>query len=143
MKSILIAAAFAIVLPGQTDKLQSEVLVSTLPAAELTKQLTAPAGTIEHKSEVARSGPVAAVVRTTGCMKDSSGGCKVNADVVIYKPNGSIFHEAKNLDLTTGRRVVPLKIDANSATGIYKIVVKVRDLTARRFGTAERQFSVK
>ena len=48
---------------GQTEKLQSEVLISTLPAADLTKQIAAATGTIEHKSEVARGGPVAAVVR--------------------------------------------------------------------------------
>jgi uncharacterized protein YfaS (alpha-2-macroglobulin family) len=107
------------------------------------KQITAAAGTIEHKSEVARGGPVAAVVRTTGCMKDTVGACNVNADIVIYKPDGSVFREAKSLDLPAGHGAVPFKIDANSATGLYKVVVTVRDLTARRFATMERQFAVK
>ena len=161
MKRTLIAAALAVALAlvasaqqsrptgqpgavtGQTEKLQSEVLISTLPTADLTKQITAATGTIEHKSEVARGGPVAAVVRTTGCMKDTAGACKVNADVVIYKPDGSVFHEVKSLDLPAGRGAVPLKIDANTATGIYKVVVTIRDLTARRFATVEQQFGVK
>ena len=161
MKISLIAAALFVALvpvasaqqsrpagqPGalttQTETLQSEVLISTQPTAELTKQIAAATGTIEHKSEVARGGPLAAVVRTTGCMKDAAGACRINADVVIYKPDGSVFHEAKSLDLPTGRGAVPLKIDANSVTGLYKVVVTVRDLTARRFATVERQFGVK
>jgi hypothetical protein len=83
-KTTLIAAALAVALAlvasaqqsrpaGQTETLQSEVLISTLPAADLSKQIAAATGTIEHKSEVARGGPVAAVVRTTGCMKDTAG----------------------------------------------------------------------
>jgi hypothetical protein len=128
---------------GQTDKLQSEVIISTLPTSDLTKQITAATGAIEHRSEIARGGPVAAVVRTTGCMKDTAGTCKVSADIVIYKPDGLVFHEVKSLDLPAGRGAVPLKIDANTATGVYKVVVTVRDLTARRFATVERQFGVK
>jgi hypothetical protein len=154
MKRTLITAALAVALAlvasaqqplptGQTDKLQSEVLISTLQAADLTKQITAATGTIEHKSEVVRGGPVAAVVRTTGCMKDTTGACRVNATVVIYKPDGSVFHEVKSLDLPTGRGAVPLTIDANSPTGVYKVVVTIRDLTTRRFGTVEQQFGVK
>jgi len=154
MKRTLIAAARAVALAvvasaqesrptGQTEKLQSEVLISTLPTADLTKQITAATGTIEHKSEVARGGAVAAVVRTTACMKDTASACKVNADVVIYKPDGSVFHEVKSLDLPSGRGAVPFKLDANAATGVYKVVVTIRDLTARRFATVEQQFGVK
>jgi hypothetical protein len=161
MKRTLLAAALAVAMApvafaqqpppgGQSgtpasppEGLQTEVLVSTLPAAELSKQIAAATGAIEHKSEVARGGPVAAVVRTTGCMKDTAGACRVNVDVVVYKPDGSVFHEAKSLDLPTGRGVVPLKIDASVATGLYKVVVTVRDLAARRFAALERQFGVK
>jgi len=147
MKTILIAALAVALAPvaliGQKETLHSEVLVSTLAPAELTKQIAATTGTIEHKSEVARGGPAAAVVRTTGCVKDTAGACAVNAHVVVYKPDGSVFHEAKSLDLPTGRGSVPLAIDANAATGLYRIVVTVRDLTARRSATVERQFGVR
>jgi len=34
-------------------------------------------------------------------------------------------------------------IDANTAAGVYKVVVTIRDVTARRFATVERQFGVK
>ncbi len=145
----LLIAVFSLVLAqggalsSQTDKLNSEVLITTLPTIELTKQVTAEKGTIEHKSEVARGGPVAAVVRTTGCMKDAAGACKVNADVVVYKPDGTVFHEAKNLDLPAGRGAVPLKFDADAPTGVYRVVATIRDLAGRRFATAERQFGVK
>ena len=130
-------------LSSLTQKLDSEVLITTLATPELTKQVNAESGVIEHKSEVSRGGPVAAVVRTKGCQKDTAGACNVNADVVIYKPDGSIFHEAKNLDLPAGRGAIPLKVDASAPTGVYKVVVTIRDLTARRFGSLERQFGVK
>jgi hypothetical protein len=38
---------------------------------------------------------------------------------------------------------VPLKIDADAPTGVYRVVARVRDLAARRFATVERQFGVK
>lgn len=130
-------------LTSKTDKLQSEVIVSILPTADLTRQITAEKGTIEHKSEVARGGPVAAVVRVNACQKDSAGTCKVNADVVVYKPDGSVFHEVKQLDLPAGRAAVPLTFDAQATTGVYHVVATIRDLTARRFATVERYFGVK
>jgi hypothetical protein len=158
MKATLIATALAMALvPGASaqqspptgqrgtapgpQSLQWEVLISTLPAADLAKQLASATGTIEHRSEVARGGPVAAVVRTTGCTNEPAGGCTVN--VVVYAPDGSVLQEVKDLALPTGRASVPLEIDANSVTGLYKVAIRVRDLTARRFGTAERQFGVK
>ena len=129
-------------LSNQMQRLQSEVLVSTLATADLTREITAPDGKIEHRSEVARGGPVAAVVRTTGCQQEN-GSCKVNADVIVYGPDGSVFHEAKNLDLPRGRAAVPLNVDAQAATGLYRVVVTVRDLAARRVSTVERPFGVK
>lgn len=154
MKRIVLAALLIALAPvfapglsapaSQSDTLQSEVLVSTLPTEDLKKLIAAPSGPIEHKSEVARGGPVAVVVRTTGCMKDTAGRCTLNADVVVYRPDGSVFHEAKTLDLSpTGRIVVPLNIDANAGTGLYKVAVRIRDMTARRFAEMERQFAVK
>jgi len=122
---------------------QTDVLISTLPIDELTKQIAAQDGKIEDTSEVARGGPVAVVVRSTGCMKDEAGHCNITANVTVYKPDGSIFHEAKALDVSAGRVTVPLDIDANAATGLYKVVVTVRDLTARRFPVLERKFAVK
>jgi hypothetical protein len=127
--------------PHSPETLQWEVLISTLPPADLTKQIATATGTIEHKSEVARGGPVAAVVRTTGCSKEPEGGCTVT--VIVYAPDGSVLQQVKDLALPTGRASVPLEIDANSATGVYRVAIRVRDLTARRFGTAERQFGVK
>jgi hypothetical protein len=129
---------------GPTETLQSEILISTLPTAELTKQIADEKGTIEHRSEVERGGPVAVVIRSTDCMKDEEGRCNITAKVTVYKPDGSVFHETKALDLPPkGRLAVPLTIDATAGTGLYKVVVTVRDLTARRFGVLERRFAVK
>jgi hypothetical protein len=63
--------------------------------------------------------------------------------VVVYRPDGSVFHEVKKLNLPRGRAAVPLKIDARAPGGVYRVVVTVRDLASRRFATLERQFGVK
>jgi hypothetical protein len=130
-------------LSNQTPQLQSEVLISSLGTPDLTREVTADNGQIEHTSEVARGGPVAAVVRSRGCQKDAVGICQVNADVVVYRPDGSVFREVKSLDLPKGRAAVPLTFDAQATTGVYRVVVTVRDLSARRFAKVERQFGVK
>jgi hypothetical protein len=129
-------------LSSQTQRLQSELLISTLATPDLTREITAENGKIEHYSEVARGTPVAAVLRTSGCQRET-GSCKVNADIVVYRPDGSVFHEAKNLDLPQGRVAVPLKVDSQAVTGVYRVVATVRDLAARRFAKVERQFGVK
>jgi hypothetical protein len=129
-------------LSSQTQRLQSEILISTLATPDLTREITAENGTLEHVSEVTRGEPVAAVLRTAGCQKDS-GACKVNADVVVYRPDGSVFYEAKGLDLPQGRAAVPLKLDAQAPTGVYRVEATIRDLAARRFAKIDRQFGVK
>ena len=111
--------------------------------AGATKQVTDANGTIEHKSEVPRGGPVAAVVRVPGCQHDAAGACKVNADVIVYKPDGSVSTRRKTSTCRPGAVPVPLKFDASAATGVYRVVVTIRDVTARRFATVERQFGVK
>jgi hypothetical protein len=157
MNGSLFVAALAVMVPlgiygpypaqsprsEQTQTLQSEVVISTLSIEDLKKQLAAPGGKVEDKSEVSRAEPVTVIVRATGCMKDEAGQCDINANVTVYKPDGSIFLEAKVLDLSTGRVSVPLDIDATAAMGLYKVVVNVRDLTGRRFAVVERRFAVK
>lgn len=130
-------------LSSQLPNLQSEIIITILPAAELKTQIMSEKGTFEHKSEVARGGPVAAVLVTRGCEKDAKDTCNMNADVVVYKPDGTVFHEAKNLTLPAGRAAVPLTFDAKAPTGVYNVVATIRDLTARRFGSVERKFGVK
>lgn len=129
-------------LSGQTQQLQSEVLITSLATDDLAREIVAENGKIEHQSEVARGGPVAAVVRTSGCQREG-GSCKVNADVVVYRPDGSVFHEVKNLDLPQGRAAVPLNVDEQAPSGVYRVVATIRDLAARRFAKVERQFGVK
>ena len=130
-------------LSSRTSTLQTEILITTLATAELKTQLETEKGKIEHSSEVGRQGPVAAVVRVPGCQKDKEGVCKVNADIVVYRPDGTVHQEVKTLDLPQGRGALPLVFDAQAPTGVYKMVVTVRDLTTRRFATNERPFGVK
>jgi hypothetical protein len=130
-------------LTSKTDEMQPEVLISILPEADLARQIAAPTGAIEHKSEVSRSGPVAAVVTTKSCQKDTEGICRVNADVVVYRPDGSIHQQVKAVDLPAGRVSIALNFDAQAPSGIYRVVATIRDLAARRFGTAERKFGLK
>jgi hypothetical protein len=156
MKTLLVSAAVILALgqappPGTpvpqqslSDKrevLRSEVAISTLPAADLS---SVPATkTIEHDSEVDRSEAVTVIVTIQGCQKDAKGACNASADVVAYKPDGTVHSEMKNVSLTSGRGTAALKLAPTDATGVYKVIATVRDLTAKRFGKTERLFGVK
>jgi hypothetical protein len=124
-------------------RLLSEILISGSSIADLPSNIGAGKGSIEHRSEVVRGGPVSAVVWTSGCQKDTGGSCHVQGDLVVHAPDGSVFHEAKSLDLSQGGAAVALKVDARAPTGVYRVVVSVRDVVARRFQTLERQFGVR
>lgn len=125
----------------QAQRFQSEILISSL--ATLPRDITADKSAIEHKSEVARGGPVAVVVWTSGCQKETGGSCKVQADLVVYAPDGAVYHEVRNLELPQGGGAAPLKLDARAPTGVYRVVVLIRDLVSRRFVKLERQFGVR
>lgn len=156
MNTLLISAAVILTL-GQTpppgtpvpqqslsDKrevLRSEVAISTLPAADL-KSVPA-TKTIEHDSEVDRSEAVTVIVTIQGCQQDANGACNASADVVAYKPDGSVHSEMKNVSLTSGRGTAALKLVPTDATGVYKVIATVRDVNAKRFGKTERLFGVK
>lgn len=128
-------------LTSQREVLRSVVAITTLPGVEL--QAIPPAKEIEHDSEVARTEAVTVVVMIQGCQADASGACRAEADVVAYRPDGSVHSEMKAVALTGGRGTVPLKLAADDVTGVYKVVATVRDLAARRFGKTERLFGVK
>jgi hypothetical protein len=126
-----------------TSPLLAEILISASSIANLPRNIGAEKGSIDHRSEVARGGPVSAVVWTSGCQKDPGGSCSVQADLVVYAPDGSVFHDAKNLDVSQGGAAVALTVDARAPTGVYRVVAFVRDLASRRFTKLERQFGVK
>ncbi|MGH9172778.1 MAG: hypothetical protein ACRD1H_00405 [Vicinamibacterales bacterium] len=155
MKILLTLAALSLG-PGQTpppaptpqqsltakrEVLRSVVAITTLPAADLAS--IPAAKEIEHDSEVARSEAVTVVVTIQGCQAGSSGACNASADVVAYKPDGSVHSEMKNVSLTSGRGTTTLTLAPTDATGVYKVIATVRDLNARRFGKTERLFGVK
>jgi hypothetical protein len=157
MKILLISAAVILAL-GQTpppsgtpvpqqslsDKrqvLRPEVAISTLPAADLRSVPASKA--IEHDSEVDRSEAVTVIVTIQGCQTDANGACNASADIVAYRPDGSVHSEMKNVSLSNGRGTAALKLAPTDATGVYKVIATVRDLTAKRFGKTERLFGVK
>ena len=130
--------------PSLTEKrevLKSEVAISTLPLADL-KSVPA-AKPIDHDSEVARTEPVTVIVTIHGCQTDANGACNASADVVAYRPDGSVHSEMKNVSLATGRGTTTLKLAPADVTGVYKVIATVRDVTAKRFGKTERLFGVK
>jgi hypothetical protein len=130
-------------LSSATQTLDVDLSISTLSAAELKTRLDSPTSVFEHVSEVGRSGPVAAVLRVRGCQSSTPDSCKMNADIVTYRPDGSIMAETKNLDLPLGRGAVPLKFDAAGPSGVYRVEATVRDLATRRFAKVDRKFGVK
>ena len=147
----LIALAFAVglaqtpasqpTLSERRASLQPDVLITTLSAEDLAKRAASPA--LEHDTEVARHEAVTIVVSMGDCTKDARGACNASADVVTYKPDGSVHSEMKNITLNTGRGLTALKFTDRDATGLYKVIATVRDLNGKRFGKAERSFGVK
>ncbi|MET0215308.1 MAG: hypothetical protein ABW292_20030 [Vicinamibacterales bacterium] len=128
-------------LTERREVLKSVVAITTRPVADLA---SVPATQeIEHDSEVDRSEVVTVVVMMQGCQPDAQGACRASADVVAFKPDGSIHSEVKAIDLATGRGTTTLKLTPSDVTGVYRVVATVRDLNARRFGKTERLFGVK
>ena len=120
------------------DAMKPEVLITTLPAAEIKA-----AKTLEHDTEVAKNEAVTVVVILPACQKDSHGACNASADIVAYAPDGAVHSELKSVSLNEGRGMTSLRLAPGDPTGVYKVVATVRDLNARRFGKAERLFGVK
>ena len=142
----LIVAAVAAQAPTPTlsqkrEALQPAVLITTLASEELAKQSAS--GALEHDTEVARDETVTIVLSIPDCAKDDAGKCNASADLVAYKPDGSVHTAVKNVSLNSHRATAPLKLSATDPTGLYKVVATVRDLNARRFANAERIFGVK
>ena len=130
--------------PALGDKrnvLRAVAAITTLPAAEVLK--TAAATEIEHDSEVARSELVTVVVTIQGCQSNTAGECQATADVVAYKPDGTVHSEMKNIALPNGRGTATLKLAPGDVTGVYKVEATVRDPIARRVAKSERLFGVK
>jgi hypothetical protein len=128
-------------LSQKRDTLKPEVLLTTMSADELAKH---PAGhALEHRTEVARADALTIVLTTGPCEKGADGGCTVSADLVTYKPDGTVHSEHKNVAVKGDRATVSLKFAPSDPTGLYRVVATVRDLTARRFAQAERMFGVK
>jgi hypothetical protein len=121
------------------ESLQPEVLITTIARDQLATHAS-----LEHDTEVARSEAVTIVVSIAACEPVEGGSsCNASADVVAYKPDGTVHTELKNLSLNSRRATAVLPLTANDVTGLYKVVATVRDLAARRFGNAERSFGVK
>ena len=120
------------------DQTKAEILITTLPAAEVKA-----ASTLEHDTEVGRDEAITVVVMLPSCQKDAQGACNASADIVAYKPNGDVHSEMKRVSRKAGRGTASLQLAPADATGVYKVVATVQDLDARRFGRAERLFGVK
>jgi hypothetical protein len=128
-------------LSQQRAGLLPEVLITTLSAEEIAKR--GASQPLEHDTEVQRHEAITVIVTIAECTKDAKGTCNASADVVAYKPDGSVHSEMKTVSLNTGRGTASLKLLEGDATGLYKVVATVRDLNARRFGKAERSFGVR
>jgi hypothetical protein len=128
-------------LSAEREVLRAVVAITTVAPAELAK---IPVGTeVEHDSEVSRSELVTVVVMAPGCQTNTQGECNATADVIAYEPDGSIHSELKAINLTAHRGTATLRLAADDATGVYKVVATVRDLRATRFARTERLFGVK
>ena len=128
-------------LSQKREALRPVVLITTLSPEEVAKR-TAP-DALEHDTEVARNETITIVLTIPECEKAENGACNASADLVTYKPDGTVHTEVKNVSLNGRRATSTLKLTPADATGLYKVVATVRDLNARRFASAERIFGVK
>jgi hypothetical protein len=128
-------------LSAEREVLRAVVAITTVAPAELAK---IPAATeVEHDSEVSRSELVTVVVMAPGCQTNPQGECNATADVITYKPDGSVHSELKAIDLNAHRGTAMLRLATDDVTGVYRVVATVRDLRATRFAKTERLFGVK
>jgi hypothetical protein len=137
----LVSTSAASQLSDKRAVLKAVVAITTLPAADVSK--IAPTAEIDHDSEVARTEGVRVVVSIQGCQTNAAGGCEATADVVAYRPDGSVHSEMKNIALAGGRGMATLSLKPDDVTGVYKVEATVRDPNARRFAKTERLFGVK
>ena len=128
-------------LSAEREVLRAVVAITTMSPSELEKTPTTKE--IEHDSEVSRSELVMVVVMAPGCQPNPLHECTASADVVTYKPDGTVHSELKNISLATHRGSAILKLGMDDVTGIYKVVATVRDMQAQRFAKTERLFGVK
>jgi hypothetical protein len=128
-------------LSTEREVLRAVVAITTMPPGELDKIPVSKE--IEHDSEVSRSELVLVVVMAPGCKTNEQHECNATADVVAYKPDGSVHSELKNINLATHRGSAILKLASDDVTGVYKIVATVRDLGGQHFAKTERLFGVK
>jgi len=141
LTALATAAPAAQSLSEKREVLQPEVIISTRPAAEIAKLPVEQA--MVHVSEVSRTDALIIVVSIKNCQADAKGLCNASADVTTYTAAGTIHDVAKGISLNTRRGTAVLNLTTADAPGLYKVVATVRDLNAKRFGTAERQFGVK
>ena len=128
-------------LSAEREVLRPIVAITTIPPSELEKiPLTTE---VDHDSEVSRSELVMVVVMAPGCQTNPQGACNASADVIAYKPDGTVHSELKNIALSTHRGSAMLRLASDDVTGVYKVVATVRDLQAQRFAKTERLFGVK
>ena len=123
---------------GQREVMKAELLVTTLPVADVRA-----AKTLEHDTEVARNEAVTVVLILPACQKDAQGACNASADIVAYTPDGKVHSEMKSVSLNEGRGMASLQLAPADPIGVYKVIATVQDLNARRFGKTERLFGVK
>ena len=96
---------------------------------------------IKSVSDVKRGEPIGAFVLFAGCKPDAQGACNSEVDYVIYKPDGSVHVERKNLPLwkeqvppstniQLSRAILGMRFGNDEPAGEYKVIAKVSDLNA-------------
>jgi hypothetical protein len=116
-----------------------------------TPQSHAPS--IRTTDRAVRGDVVAAFVVFTGCMPSPSGTCDGTVDFTVLKPNGSVYSEAKNNPLLTGKSAeaptvqlssahLDIRIEQQDPLGMYTVKAHVRDTRANITIDVEQRFEV-
>jgi hypothetical protein len=129
----------------KASALETELIVATSDDATLRQWAEwQPGVMLDTVTELRPNAAALAIVRVRGCQVEYSK-CGVNVDYTIYRPDNSVYKEAKLQPVENGRVAPPLTftLTASDPPGLYRVVATVRDLNARRTQRPERIFSLR
>lgn len=121
------------------------MIIMTTNSREALKNWEQPTSGVHiPKAETVEKGvPIEALIVFSGCSPNSRGGCVVEADYKILRPDGSVYAEYANTEVWRNKPAIPegkvglavdrvgLIVDPEDPVGEYEVHCTVRDAVAK------------
>jgi hypothetical protein len=146
MAGVILATVMALVAPWATGAGQPrppliiELVIAAGSDARLEQWALHQGAELETVTEFRPGQPVVAQARIAGCDPGDRQRCDVSVQYVVHGPGGTVYHQEPSRPAETGTPAPAMRFaftDADPA-GLYRIVVTVRDLNAKRLSRVER-----